>query len=45
MKKKIVSLLFAATFILGFLFPGIQPKDPVGGVSTFSIYEEHDTNF
>lgn len=45
MKKKIVSLLFAATFILGFLFPGIQPKNPVGGVSTYSFLDEVDTNF
>jgi len=37
MKKKILTTLFTAAFIFGFLLPGTMPKDPVGTVSTYSI--------
>lgn len=40
MKKKILTTLCAAAFIFGFLFPGSQSQNPVGGVSTYSIIED-----
>lgn len=46
MKKKLLTSLFAAAFIFGFLFPGSQPQNPnFGGVSTCSILGDVYTNF
>ncbi len=39
MKKKILSTLFAAILIFGFFLPGMDPENPAGSVSTYSILE------
>ena len=39
MKKKILTTLFAAAFIFGILLPGTMPKNPVGSVSTYAVFE------
>lgn len=45
MKKKILSTLFAAVLIFGFLLPAVTPENSDGSVSTYSILEPNWNHF